>query len=68
MKGKLGAGVFLDEKNAYWQYSLLLKALARKVCPDDMQHGVTRMEMILFSIADRHIAQEIVDSMIAQHG
>lgn len=65
IKSELEQGLFLDKKSAYWNYSLLLRQLANQVCPKDQAHGVTRMEMILFSIADKDIAEEVMNSLVA---
>ncbi|MDD2721150.1 MAG: hypothetical protein PHH47_07580 [Gallionella sp.] len=61
LKSELEKGVFINKKDAYWQYALLLQALSN-VCTKDGVHGVTRIEMILFSLADKLIAEEVMQS------
>lgn len=52
--------IFIEEDTAYSEYCNLLQRLAEKLYPDDVQHQLTKTEMILFSIADVEIAKEVL--------
>lgn len=54
--------VFLEKSEAFSIYCNLLKQVANKLYPED-KHGLTKVEMILFSIADRAIAQEVLEKI-----
>lgn len=54
--------VFLGKSAAFSNYCNLLKQIAKKLYPDpEDKHGLTKVEMMLFSIADRDIAQEVLE-------
>lgn len=54
--------VFLEKSAAFSIYCNLLKQVANILYPEDML-GLTKVEMILFSIADRAIAQDVLEKI-----
>lgn len=51
--------VFFEKTKAFSIYCYLLSLVAAQIYPND-SHGLTKVEMILFSIADRGIAQDVL--------
>lgn len=52
--------VFYDKSEAFSKYCDLLCKIAIKIYPKGDQHALTKVEMILFSIADRDIAVDVL--------
>ncbi|MBV5330759.1 MAG: hypothetical protein JZU65_24520 [Chlorobium sp.] len=53
--------VFYDKSKAFSEYCCLLREIAEKIYPTkDDPHALTKVEMILFSIADRDIAVDVL--------
>ena len=61
---KLKRDLFIKEKEAFKEYCSLLKSVTRKLYPND-QEGVTKVEMMLFSLADKNIALEVLGAFQA---
>jgi hypothetical protein len=60
---KLKKGLYIDSTKAYSSYCDLLMAIANKLYDPRDQHALTKVEMILFAIADRDIILKIFDSL-----
>jgi hypothetical protein len=52
--------VFYDKSIAFSEYCCLLREIAEKIYPKKDPHALTKVEMILFSIADRDIAVDVL--------
>lgn len=60
---KLKKGLYIESTKAYSSYCDLLVAIANKLYDPREQHALTKVEMILFAIADRDIILKIFDSL-----
>ncbi|MDD5300329.1 MAG: DUF2779 domain-containing protein [Gallionella sp.] len=66
LRSSLEKGLFIRDQEAYSEYCDLLNVLAETIYPDKDgvadTHRLTKIEMILFSIADKAIATEVMNS------
>lgn len=67
LRSDLEKGLFVRKQEAYSEYCDLLRELAGIIYPDDKKHGLTKIEMILFSVADKAIALMVMDSLTGKH-
>ena len=58
---KLKKGLYIKNNNAYSGYCELLKSLAGELYEKDDSHALTKVEMILFAIADSEIVKEVFE-------
>lgn len=63
VSGKLKGELFVEEKKAFSGYCNLLKQIADKLYPKDTA-GLTKVEMMLFSLADKDIAPEVLSNFL----
>lgn len=71
LRSRLERGLFIPQQAAYSEYCGLLKKLAENIYPDingapDI-HRLTKIEMMLFSIADKAIALEVMKFLTGKH-
>ena len=59
---KLKKGLFIEPRNAYAEYCNLLKNIAKQLYDESDKHALTKVEMILFSIADKNIVSDVLSS------
>jgi hypothetical protein len=60
LSGKLKKDMFVTEKDTYRVYCETIKSIASKVYVQEADgHRLTKAEMVLFSLADREIAQDV---------
>lgn len=58
---KLNKELFIEQKNAFSAYCELLRKIALELYPNDQSGlAVTKVEMMLFSLADKDIALEVL--------
>lgn len=58
---KLNKELFIESKNAFTEYCNLLLKIKRELYQDDpLGMGLTKVEMMLFSLADKDIALEVL--------
>lgn len=58
---KLKEELFIESKKAFSEYCDLLKIIARELYPNDQSGlALTKVEMMLFSLADKNIALEVL--------
>jgi hypothetical protein len=58
---QLEQNLFASSEDTYEQYRRLVQRLAKSIHPDD-NFGMTKIEMLLFAIADRSIAKEVLQA------
>lgn len=61
----LKKNVYIREKDAYFCYCNLLNEIAGRIYPID-PHALTKIEMILFAIADKNIILQVVNAFAEQ--
>lgn len=65
---KLKSNIYIQNKFAYSTYCKLLHAIAEELYADtNSQHALTKVEMILFTIADRCIILEVIGALSQQN-
>jgi hypothetical protein len=69
LKRNLEDGLFIRKQEAFSEYCDLLSELADAIYPEQLDgeftdtHRLTKIEMMLFSIADKQIAENVMDSL-----
>ena len=60
LTNELNGKLFIKPNEAFSEYCKLLKSVASKLY-DNNDMALTKVEMMLFSLADKNIAQEVLD-------